>query len=345
MIMNKKELFTNFYNDLYKNILDEYFLEIEKYIKQNKKRTNTIGILLTIIPITLLWYIFFKVKKYIILFVLGTIIYITLIILFTKMQHKENNKQIINIIKYKILDDFITLVSGNENSKVIPNNRISKDSFQKATLFNLKNVLYTGANYIQTTVEDKALVLADINIYTLINKTKEEYFYIGGKKFKRSYQIKKKRDIFNGIYLGSEILKNNNNLIQIIPNTIKDNIINKKINNYYDLCYYELKLENLEFSKKYSVYSNDEIKARMILTLTMMEEINKLDKIINNKKYIIFKPDGRYSIFIENISFEDILNKNISIDRSPEKEINNLFNIYNQINDLFEIAQIINNSK
>ena len=52
--MNNKELFTNFYNDLYKNILDEYFLEIDKYIKQNKSKTSLIGLLLTIIPIVLL---------------------------------------------------------------------------------------------------------------------------------------------------------------------------------------------------------------------------------------------------------------------------------------------------
>ena len=100
--MNNKELFTNFYNDLYKNILDEYFLEIDKYIKQNKSKTSLIGLLLTIIPIVLLWYLFFKVKKYIILFIILTSIYIILMYLFTKMRYKENNKQIIKQIKYKI---------------------------------------------------------------------------------------------------------------------------------------------------------------------------------------------------------------------------------------------------
>lgn len=343
--MNNKELFTNFYNDLYKNILDEYFLEIDKYIKQNKSKTTILGILLTIIPIVLLWYLFFQIKKYILIFLLATIIYIILIKIFIKIRYKDNNKQIIKQIKYKILDDFITLISGNDESKVVPNNRISKDSFQKAMLFNLDNVLYTGANYIQTTIEDKALVLADMNIYTLIDKTKEEYFYVGGRKFKRTYQTKKKKDIFKGIYLGSETLRKNNNLVQIIPNTLKDNLVNNKINKYYDLCSYELKLENLEFSKKYSVYSNNEIKARMVLTLTMMEQINKLDDIIKNKKYIIFKNDDRYSIFIENMTFDEILDNNISIERKPEKELNNLYNIYTEISKLFELALIINNSK
>ena len=141
------------------------------------------------------------------------------------------------------------------------------------------------------------------------------------------------------------MLKRNSNIVQVIPNTLKDNLINNKINKYYDLCDYELKLENLEFSKKYSVYSNNEIKARMVLTLTMMEQINKLDDIIKNKKYIIFKNDDRYSVFIENITLEEILDNNISIERNTDKELNNLYNIYNEISKIFELALAINNSK
>ena len=34
--MNKKDLFKNFYNELYKDILDEYYTEIENYIRKNK---------------------------------------------------------------------------------------------------------------------------------------------------------------------------------------------------------------------------------------------------------------------------------------------------------------------
>jgi len=342
--MNKKELFKNFYNDLYQNILNEYYVEIEKYIKNNKTQFIFTNILFSIFPTITFWILFYQ-NEYIFLFITVTIIYNIGIILFSKNNHKDNDQEILKLIKYKILDDIITLISGDDNSKILPNNRISKTSFEKSTLFNLNNVQYTGSNYIQTTINDKTLILADINIYTYIEKLKEEYFYIGNRKFLRTYKTKKKKNIFTGCYIGSENPKKCNNLIQIIPNTIKTNIINNKINKYYDLCEYEVKLENLDFSKKYTVYSNDEIKARMILTLTMMEKINELEKVVKNKKYIIFKNDGRYAIFIDDFSFEEILNKNLSTDRNKNKEFENIYNIYNEVSKLFELVNIMNNEQ
>lgn len=342
--MNKKDLFKNFYNELYKEILDEYYLEIENNIKKNKNSYLFSTILFSIIPTLLLWILFFQ-KEYLIFFIIITILYNLAIHIFFKSYKKDNNKHILNQIKYKILDDMITLISGNDESKVLPNNRISKTSFEKTNLFNLKNVQYTGSNYIQTTIDNNALIFGDINIFIYIEKQKQETFYIGNRKFLRTYKTKKKKDIFTGCYIGSDSPKKNSNLIQIIPNTLKTNLINNKINKYYDLCDYELKLENLDFSKKYSVYSNNEIKARMTLTLTMMEHINELEKILPNKKYIIFKNDGRYSIFLENFTFEDILNKYLSTTRNKDKEFDNIYNIYNEISKLFEIVTIMNNSK
>lgn len=341
--MNKKEKFTKFYNELYKEILNEYYLEIEKNIKNNKIQLIIHAIILSLLPTILLWITLLK-EKYILLLIILTFAYNSIIILLTKKYHTINNKNIIDKIKYKILDDLITLISTDENSKVLPNSRISKTSFEKTNLFNLENVKYTGSNFIQTTINNKSFILADMNIYTYIENIKKEYFYVGNKKFLKTYKIKKKKDIFYGCYIGSDLNKKNDSLIQIIPNNIKNNLINNKIKNYYNLCNYEIKLENLEFSKKYSVYSNDEIKSRMILTLTMMEKINMLDEILPNKKYFIFKNDNRYTIFIENLSLEKLLNENISTKRT-NKEFDNIYKIYDKITKLFEIAIAINSNK
>ena len=342
--MNKKDLFKNFYNELYKDILDEYYTQIEKNIRKNKKAFAISMFLFSIIPTLLLW-IFFYNKEYISFFIIVTVLYNIGIFIFFKSYRKDNNKHILNQIKYKILDDMITLLSGNDESKVMPTNRISLSSFEKTNLFNLKNVQYTGSNYIQTTLENNNLIFGDINIYILVEKQKNASYYIGGRKFLRTYTTKKKKDIFTGCYIGSDSPKKKSNLIQIIPNTIKNNIINNKINKYYNFCEYELKLENLDFSKKYTVYSNHEIKARMTLTLTMMESINELDKIIPNKKYIIFKNDGRYSIFLENFTIENVLNTYLTTTRNKEKEFDNIYGLYNEINKLFDIVTIMNNSK
>lgn len=341
--MNNKDLFKNFYNDLYKEILDEYYLEIDNIHKKSKKSLTFTCVLFSIIPTILFWIIFFN-KEYLIPFIIITIIYNISVILFIKSSHKDDRNEILNQIKYKILDDMITLITNEQDSEIMPNNRISQTSFERTNLFNLNNVHYTGSNYIQTSLDSIPIVLGDMNIYTYVDVTKEEYFYIGSRRFKRTYKTKKKKDIFVGCYIGSNMNRKNDSLIQIVPKNI-NNIINKKINNYYNFCPIELKLENLDFSKRYSVYSNDEIKARMVLTLTMMESINELENILDNKKYIIFKNDGRYSIFIENFTFEDILNKHLTNKRNKNKEIDNIYNIYSDLSKLFEIVSILNNSK
>ncbi len=341
--MNNKSLFKNFYDELYRDILDEYYKEIDHISQRNKLYSIFSNIIFSILPTILFWIFFFK-KEYLLLFIAVTIVYNIGIIIFIKVLYRDNNKEIIKEIKYKILDDIITLISSDEEARVLPNNRISKDSFEKTELFNLEEINYTGANFIQSQLDDRTVIMADMNIYTFTEKYKEEYFYIGNRKFLRSYKTKIKKDIFNGCYIGSEINRNNDILIQMVPNRIKDKTINNKINRYFDIKGHEIYLENDELSKKYTVYSNDEIKTRMILTLPMMEKINELDKIIKNKKYIIFKPDGRYAIFIEGITFENILDKNLYIKRN-DKEFDNIYKIYEEIYKLYEIVNVMNNSR
>ena len=339
--MNKKELFTNFYNDLYKNILDEYYQEIETNDNHKLIKFIISIILFSIIPTFLFWFILYKQESFF-FFIVITIVYNSAMIIFLKTSSKDKNKILIKDIKYQILDDIITLITNDEESIIMPNNRISKTSFEKTDLFNLNNDEYTGSNYIKTHLDNVPIVIGDINLFNYVEATKEEYFYIGTRKFYRTYKTKKKKDIFVGCYIGSNINKKNDCLIQIVPNM---NIINKKLNKYYNLCPCELKLENLDFNKRYDIFSNDEIKARMLLTLTMMEEINKLEEILDNKKYIIFKNDGRYSIFLENFTIEEILNNNLTNKRNKNKELDNIYNIYNEISKIFEIISILNNGK
>lgn len=339
--MIDKELFTNFYNELYENILDEYYNEINYNIKKNKISLIISCIIFAIIPTIIFWILNIN-NDHFSSFIIITIIYNIAVILFVFVSHRDNNTTTLNKIKYKVLDDIITIITKYEESEVLPNNRISQTSFEKTNFFDLNKVNYTGCNYIQTKLDNIPIVLGDINIYTYIENTKQKYQYVGNKKIKKTYKTKTKKDIFSGCYIGSNMNKKNDCLIQIIPDNFKNNILNNKINKYYNLCPYELKLENLEFNKNYNIYSNDEIKARMILTLTMMEQINDLEKIIDNPKYIFFKNDGRYSILIEDFTFEKLLNKNLNLPRNKEKELEQIYNLYSEIEKLFKIITIIN---
>ncbi len=336
--MDNKDLFKTFYNDLYKSILDEYYGEIDKMIKSNNKLFIIMIIIFAIIPTICLWMILFETKN-IIPLILLTIVYDISVFLFFKSNCRDNNRNLLNNIKYKILDDLLTLITAEENTSVIPDNRISKASFEKSMLFNLDKVIYNGSNYIKTKIDNKDLVLADIDIYTFVDKYKQEHYHIGSREFVRTYKLKKKKDLFKGCYIGSDTNRNNDILIQLVPHDIDEK------NDNYTLIGNKIDLENSEFNKKYSVYSFDEIKARMILTLPMMEKINDLDKVIANQKMIVFKPDGRYVVFIKDMTIENILNKNLPSNRNIKKELDAIYNIYTDLSKIFEISNILNNSR
>lgn len=335
---NDYNLFKNFYDNLYKNILDEYYKDIDNSLHYNEIRKYLNFIILGIIPAIGMFLILFK-RIYLIFIIVFIIFYLFAIYKYTMINYKDQKKKYINKIKYNILDDMITLISGKDTSSILPNSRISLDSFNRCDFFNLEKLFYDGKNYIQTSINNNSVVIGDIELYILQNKYKEEYFYQGDKMFLKSYISFNKKDIFNGIYIGAFSTKKNDSAIQIIPHSFKKNLSNK-INNYYKFYDKEIFLENPEFTKKYDVYTNDEIKSRILLNLSMMENINSLDNIIDNNKYIFFKNDSRFSVFIEGYTIEEMLNKNIDSDRNDE--VKNIYNLYIEIMKLFQIIQILN---
>ncbi len=165
--MNNRELFKKFYDELYKKILDEHYETLKGAIALNNRKNLIISLFLTIVPTVVLWcnynWIFLP------LLIIITVIYNIIIILFLKSLTKNTNKQLLDRIKYLILDDMITLITSNDESKVIPNNRISFQSIKKTKLFNFDKLLYNGSNFIETEFNNKKTIIADVNLYSLID--------------------------------------------------------------------------------------------------------------------------------------------------------------------------------
>jgi hypothetical protein len=53
-------------------------------------------------------------------------------------------------------------------------------------------------------------------------------------------------------------------------------------------------LENLDFAKRYKVFCEDEVQARYILSLSLMERINKLDEIYKSKNTLFLKKEEEF---------------------------------------------------
>lgn len=231
----------------------------------------------------------------------------------------------------KIIMDIIAFITGNsiENIEYSPEKRISKNSLNESNLFNLNVVNYNGKNFIKAPYNKNTMVFSDI--YTYVYDTVER----NGKK---SY---KKRFLFDGIYIGATMNKKNKNQIYLIPNNIGDKFIQSKIKSYIHYSGYDINLENTEFMKKYKVFCDDEIQARYILSMSLMERINKVDEIFKQKKYIVFKEGRRFTMCIEGISIEKIRNCALPVFQDKEKERIAVLKMFNHLNNLFKIYHIL----
>ncbi len=333
--MFEKKDFKSFYDELYSDILDEYYQEMDDEKTRNLLLFFIVIGILAFIPTIICWIFFYEIN-YLFFFIVVTLTYNLGVIIYFYASYRHSNKELLKKVKRQILDDLIIYASKDGDAKVLPFNRVSKSSFVKTELFNINELEYNGSNYIKVQIGKNDIVLSDIELFYIDESKKQEYFYVGNRKFLRTYHIKKRKDIFTGCYIGSDMKKDNDINIKVIP---KDWKIPKK---YYLIDDQKINLESSEFSNKYDVYSNDEIKSRLIITPPLMEKISTLDKILTNKKIFIFKPDGRYTIFIKNFSIDEILEKYVPYKRKKKKEYNNMYNIYKNLHKLFITCEIIN---
>ena len=111
--------------------------------------------------------------------------------------------------------------------------------------------------------------------------------------------------------------------------------------NYISYHGVQVNLENLDFTKKYKVFCDDEVQARYILSLSLMERVNKLDELYNGKKYIVFKQGKRFAICIEGISIDEIKKIKLPFFRNENREFNELSCVFSKFNNLFKIYHIL----
>lgn len=275
----------------------------------------------------------------------NTVIYIyyILVTIATIFSIKKALAKIMYKLNEDIMRDLFAFISNNglENVMYDPKKMLSEEALEKMELFNLDVVKYRGKNYIKVPYNKNNMVFSDIKTYIIdIIETKKE-IYKDGKKYIRTIRKKKKRNIFDGLYIGATLNKKNTNHIYLIPNNFNDTFLQSKIMNYIKYQGTPVMLENLEFSKKYKVFCDDEVQARYILSLSLMERINKLDELYKGKKYIVFKEGKRFAICIEGLSIENIKKIKLPAFRNQNKEINVLTNIFTKLNDLFKIYYIL----
>lgn len=323
--------FKDFYESKYYEVIDNYYDEIKK--EHFKEILKNIGILFIAIVLFFVLSEVFNLPEKIGYYNLITVIYLVLAVYITITSIIEDKKNLVSEVRKKVMKDMLAFIVSDDANNVVYDQKmqVSKESFNKAELFNLelKDIRYKGANYARFKYNKNTIVFSDIDIYLRIRKNEDKMFR------------KKKKTIFNGIYVGASFNKKNTNQLYLIPNNFKDTFLQSKIMHYIKFNGYNVKLENLEFSKKYKVFCDDEVQARYILSLSLMEKINNLDKVFPTKKYIVFKQGRRFCICIENSTIEKAMDNLFGLFRHKRNEYKKLEKLYKYLYDLINIYNIL----
>lgn len=334
--------FENYYQGEYKDIVTHYY----EIVKGKKLSTIILKIIFSIILsiISIILINKFNIKEILEnYYSIVSIMYFIFIVLVTFFSIRNSLKEIMSELNEYIIKDMIAFISDNNIEDVMyePKKKVSEESFDKMELFNLDVVKYNGKNYIKALYNKNSMVFSDMETYIIDTIETKKEIYKDGKKYIRTTRKKKKRGIFKGLYIGATLNKKNSNHIYLIPNNLNDTILQSKIMNYIKFHGASVQLENIDFSRKYKVFCDDEVQARYILSLSLMERINNLDELYKEKKYIVFKEGKRFAVCIEGISIENIKKIKLPLFRNQNKEINALMNMFIKLNDLFKIYYIL----
>lgn len=329
-VFKSEEDFNHFFDNEYYDKLKEYYNEYKDEIKRIIISKCVFGGILSIFFILIMIAIQLNEYLYGLVWIIDIIALICIGLGTFISIHSEIKKEMKNY-NDEIIKDILAFISNNvaDNVEYSPEKRISKSSLNESNLFNLNIVNYNGKNFIKAPYNKNTMVFSDI--YTYVYDTVE----------KDGIKSKKKRILFDGIYIGATMNKKNKNQIYLIPNNIGDKLIQSKIKSYIHYSGYDINLENTEFMKKYKVFCDDEIQARYILSMSLMERINKVDEIFKQKKYIVFREGRRFTMCIEGISIEKIRNYSLPVFQDKEKERVTALKIFNDLNNLFKVYHIL----
>lgn len=224
----------------------------------------------------------------------------------------------------EIVFDMVKFISNNNSTATIQyNSRVARDVLQECGLFNFDRMKFKGSNYTVMRENGYGIVLSDVKLWNW-----------------KEARGQAKEIFFQGVYFSATFNKPINEYVYLIPNNINDTVINK-LANYTTYQGVRVNLENMEFEKKYNVYSSDEIQARYILSLRLMERINDIDNIFKRKKYVVFKQEnGKVSIFFEGESIENLKSFHIPI-FMKNKEYSILEKVFDGFNKYIEVYKIL----
>lgn len=330
--------FKEYYNEIYQNTVNLYE---KSYLTLKKENTKKIRII-TLFLCFLFLFFFFLLKLYtlpIIQLILFIVIFAILIFTISFRQQTSFMNKISYDINKMILFDIISFITDSKELEILPNKRVSKEHFQKSHFFNLEKLNYNGENFLSLLYNNIKIILSDIHIYNYKYKTTVNSFYENGKYYKKTTKSKIPNYIYKGIYIELPFNKENDTYIYMISNNF-NNIIKNKIDNTLLYKGERVFLENSNFEEKYNVYCDNQIKARCICSLSLMEQLMNTSTEVKENSCIVFRPDNKISLFLKNITIEKLIRKKVDF-KNRKITYEYLEKFFDNLNIIFDAIDIL----
>jgi len=268
------------------NYINEEMIKVDK-----EKSINTapfLFVLLVFVSVGLYLFINKIVSHGIVLMGLLFVFGLLILSLLIAVKDKEKKFQPIKILVNEFLIKMIGMI--NSNLKYSQNDYIKQSVFYRSGIYTTSVQDYSGDNLIWGKLGHTNFMMSHIKAV----KSKDEY---------------QTTIVFNGLFMVYEFNKSFKGKTLVLPDIAQQNfgnIIGNWLQNNNLRQEDLVKLENVEFEKKFVAYSTNQIEARYILSPAIMEKILYINEkfngiavsFVDNRMFIAFPSSKAYSFSI-----------------------------------------------
>lgn len=273
--MKSTQAFEKFYRKELKNSIGE--LELLRKKRSKKLQLILVTFILALLLVLGTVYADFINSDFKIFIILGAII--TFLAITTVFIHKINELHYTQRFKADIIRPIIHFIS--EDLVYKPNNKISEKDFKKSRIFLQKYSIYEGDDFVVGKIDKTKFHFSELDV-----------------KRENNDKNRTKSTVFKGLFFIADFNKDfKGSTVLISNNRLGGFIFFKKL---YGVSRREkfVKLEDPTFSKLFSCYSDDDIKARYILSPALMQRIIEFKRKYPGNKVNISFVDSRVNVAI-----------------------------------------------
>ncbi len=235
--------------------------------------------------------------------------------------------------KFGVIDPLLHAIDPNLHYN--PSSHIPLHTIQEGKLFGTQINHIQGKDFVTGSIDSIAISFSDVTLdikqTTVANKKDPNH----------------RVTLFKGLYIITQSPKKFHGSTIVLPDTAQ-HIVGEYIGHIvqsYNTQYGELiKMDNIEFEKKFVVYATDQIEARYLLTPSIMEKILLLQKhakhpiylsFVNNNIHIavaynknLFEPSVFHSLLEYKIALQYIQTLHLCVEITQELEFNTTLGSY-----------------